>query len=739
LTTESASAPTTPLERATAFARSNAAAPVALAVMMLASVLARVWLARAVKTPWILVDEFLYSEQAKSFATSGHYAIRGAAGTIVSYLYPALIAPAWLAGSMPSTYGLAKAINAVLMTLAAIPVYLWGIRLAPRRYALVAVGLTLLLPSFFYTGELMTENAFFPAFVTGAFAIALALERPTLLRQALMLVGLLVTVAVRFQGLVLFAVLPTALLLKVLFDILGREGETRRRIVQSAVLPFWPTGAALAVAGGAYAAYKHHQGVSLSSGLGAYEVVTGGHYSFREGARWTLYHFAELPLAFGYVPICAFLVLLGIGLLRPKTVSAAERSFLAVTAAAAIWLVAEVGVFASRYSFRIEERNMFALAPLFLLALALWLARGAPRPPLVTLVAVALPAALLVTVPLVRLLNPSIFSDTFGLVPLLRLSQRLSGGIPLVKKLLIAGGVVGGLLFAFTPRRFAAPVIVGSIAVFLVLTSYSVHGAIRDYARNLAGGTGVSDNPTWVDDRVGGRDVGVLYGYSSDTFQEAVALWEAEFWNRRLSRVYTVGPTEPVGLAETAVTVNAANGRLTATGADPSVQQELAGTRDFVTDSGTDLVGRSLATHGPFALHALTPPPRIANLVSGVYADGWMGADASYRRYVAPSRGDLTVTLSRKSWHGPDVPGHVRVQLVALRGPRSGQAVGTRTWTLHSGKGHAFTLSTPSAPFTVNVHVEPTFSPSGFGRPDTRQLGAQVSFAYRARRHATRR
>ena len=38
--------------------------------MMLVSVLARVWLARAVKTPWILIDEFLYSEQAKSFATN---------------------------------------------------------------------------------------------------------------------------------------------------------------------------------------------------------------------------------------------------------------------------------------------------------------------------------------------------------------------------------------------------------------------------------------------------------------------------------------------------------------------------------------------------------------------------------------------------------------------------------------------------------------------------------------------
>jgi hypothetical protein len=728
LATESASPSASPLDRATAFARSNAAAPVALAVMMVASILARVWLARAVKTPWILVDEFLYSEQAKSFAESAHYSIRGAGGTVVSYLYPALISPAWFAGSMRTTYGLAKAINSLLMTLAAIPVYFWGIRLAPRRYALVAVALTLLLPSLFYTGELMTENAFFPAFVTGVFTIALALERPTLLRQALMLIALLATVAVRFQGLVLLAVLPTAVLLKLFFDLRVREGEPRRRIARNAVLPLWPTAAAVAVAGAAYAVYKHHQGLALTSGLGSYQVVTTGDYPFRAGARWTLYHFAELPLAFGYIPACAFLVLLGIGLMRPRTLSIAERSFVAVTTAATIWLVAEVGVFASRYSFRIEERNMFALAPLFLLGLALWLARGAPRPPLVTVVAVALPAGLLLTVPLVTLLNASIFSDTFGLIPLLRLSQRLSGGIPLVKKLLVAGGVAGGLLFALTPRRLAAAVMVGSVAAFLVLSSYSVHGAIRDYARNLAGGTGVLDNPTWVDDRAGGREVGALFGHSSDTFQEAVALWETEFWNRRLTRVYTFGIAEPVGLAETALTVDPASGRLVAT--DASAQQELGGTREFVTDTGTDLVGSFSATHGPFALYALRSPPRIASLVSGVYADGWMGADAAYTRYASSPHGlrTVVVTLSRRSWIGKDVPGRVRIELA--RGPR---VTAARRWVIHAGQERRFSFVAPRAPFQLRVHVEPTFSPAQFGGADTRQLGARVSFGYGAR------
>jgi hypothetical protein len=292
----------------------------------------------------------------------------------------------------------------------------------------------------------------------------------------------------------------------------------------------------------------------------------------------------------------------------------------------------------------------------------------------------------------------------------------------------VAGGVVGGLLFALTPRRFAAPVMVGSVAAFLVLTSYSVHGAIRDYARNLAGGTAVLDNPTWVDDRAGGREVGVLYGHSSDTFQEAVALWETEFWNRRLTRVYTFGIAEPVGLAETALTVDPASGRLVAT--DASAQQELGGTREFVTDTGTDLVGSFSATHGPFALYALRSPPRIASLVSGVYADGWMGADAAYTRYASSPHGlrTVVVTLSRRSWIGKDVPGRVRIELA--RGPR---VTAARRWVIHAGQERRFSFVAPRAPFQLRVHVEPTFSPAQFGGADTRQLGARVSFGYGAR------
>ena len=57
----------------------------------------------------------------------------------------------------------------------------------------------------------------------------------------------------------------------------------------------------------------------------------------------------------------------------------------------------EVATFASEQPLRVEERNMFYVAPLFLIALLLWIDRGcaaarAPSPPVAALAAAALPA-----------------------------------------------------------------------------------------------------------------------------------------------------------------------------------------------------------------------------------------------------------------------------------------------------------------------------------------------------------
>ena len=220
----------------------------ALVGLVLAAATVRIVLVRGMEAPVILCDEFIYSNVAKNLAEHGRYSLRGVPSHS-SYLYPLLIAPAWLFDSMATTYALAKSIGAASMTLVAIPTYLWARRLVGPWHSLLAAALTLLLPAFFYAGLLMTEAAFLPAFVLVGFAIAAMLERPTLVNQLGALAALVLAISIRFQGIVLVAVIPTAVLLKVVLD--WRAGVTRDRVVAD-LRRLWPTAVALVGAGALY-------------------------------------------------------------------------------------------------------------------------------------------------------------------------------------------------------------------------------------------------------------------------------------------------------------------------------------------------------------------------------------------------------------------------------------------------------------------------------------------------------
>ena len=698
------------------------AIPVGLGSLILGSVAVRLWLGFRVPTPWIMSDELIYSEMAKSFASVGHFLIRGQPAGISAVGYPLLISPAWLFGPVATAYGIAKAINAALVSLTAIPVYIWTARLVRNRWwGVVAAALVLLMPALLYSGMLMTENAFLPTFVFAAWAIAIALERPTVWTQTLSLIAVGLVCVFRVQGIVLLLVLPTAVLLKVALDIRGDAAIRSWPRVLRELRRFWPTGAALGLAVAGYVVYKIAHGASLSSGLGAYSDVANAHYSVRDGARWALYHFAEIPLAFGVVPASAFLLLFALAVWR-GTPNSQERAFLAVTTSALVWVVLQVALFASRFSFRVEERYMFVLGPLFLVALVLWLDRGLPRPLVPAVIAAAVPAALMATLPLGSLLNVSIFSDTFGLIPFLRQSEL--HGLSFARTLLLGGAVAAGLLFLLVPRRVAPIAVPLAVATFLSLTTHSVDGAIRGYASGLSQAGGTGGARSWIDDTVGRQaHVGYVYGTSTDLFAEASALWQTEFWNRSVKQVFNLGSPEPTGFAETTLTLDSRTGRLAAAGAVPAPKYVVAA-------NGFDVAGAVVATHPPFVLYRVRQPLRAASSIQGVYGDGWTGSDAAYLRYSTPQdRGGIVrLTLSRAAWGGPDVPGHVRIRVLALRGNRT--PITTRRWVIHSSRTRTLNLATPRPPFEVSVHVHPTFSPSKFGLPDTRQLGAQATFRF---------
>ncbi len=470
------------------------AVPLLVGGVLLLVVVVRVWIADRIVTPWIMVDEIVYSELAKSIAANGDLSIREHASNVPSVLYPAAIAPAWLFDRIGTAYGIAKAINVVVMTSTIVPVWLWARRLAPPLLAGVTVVLVLVMPSMLYTGVLMTENAFLPLFVAACFCTALALERPTLGRQALVLGFCVLAIGVRLQGVVLLAVVPAAVALKLLFDRLAPEASWRGAF--RTARPLWPTFAVLAAGALAFLVYEEARGRSLSSALGSYQAVATSGYSFATVRHWVVLHAAELAFSVGVVPASAFLVLLGLALLG-RTATAAERSFVAVTTAAVVLVVVQVAAFASRFSLRIEERYLFPLAPLLFIALAAWIARGLPRPRVVAAIAAVVPVVLLLDVHLKNLLGQQILSDTFALIPVWRATQLLDGGTNTAQVLLWAGAAAAAAAFLFLPRRLAL-LLPAAVAVFLAVGSYPVFGAVRDYARTLQAYAG-GGNLEWID------------------------------------------------------------------------------------------------------------------------------------------------------------------------------------------------------------------------------------------------
>jgi hypothetical protein len=698
------------------FVRAGAwGAPVVLAGLMLLAFVVRMWLNARVEAPWIMADELAHADMAKSFADGEGLEVRG----LPSYartLYPVLISPAWLADSVETAFAAAKTINTVLMTLACVPLYLWARRFLSEGWALASAALLLLLPAFAYTGTLMTESAFLPLFLLALWAFARALETPSLVWQLSAVAAALLAIAVRLQGLVLIAVLVTA----IVFDALvaGWEGESRLRAFRLRLRRFAPTGVALLALFLVFVAYAFVAHGGLSEAFGGYRSVLELKYSLWNGLRWTVFHVAELGFAVGILPASAFLLLAG-AWMRPGS-RPAERAFVCVTAAALLWIVPQAGFFASRYSERIEERNMFYLEPVLLLALVAWVARGAPRPPRWTAVAVALPVALLAAIPIERLFNVSLLSDTFALIPLLRVSAVVDGGTDAVRVLLALGGVAAGLLFVLVPRRLAATTI-GAVAVFLALSAWSVAGTLRDQAKATRIETHTT-NADWIDEAVG-AEADVPFIFTADLMVNPHLLWQTEFWNRSVGDVYGLNAADPTSVPVVPTTVDA-RGRIVRT-ADRGVLTP----RYVVAQPGFDIAGEQVLAEGRLILYRVDAPLRLESQLDGVSSDGWSGPSATYTNYSGRP-GVIRVDVGRAGWGGPDVPGEVTIGVERVD---SGRRVSTISWVVHTGSKRRFRLRVPTSPFRVNIRVEPTFSPAAYGFGDTRQLGAQVAFAFEPR------
>ena len=596
-----------------------------LAAIVVSSAVVRMLLAHRVVAPWIMVDEIVYSELAKSVAAHGHFLIRGVPSGGYGFVYPLLIAPAFrLFGAVPTAYGLAKAINAVVMSLTAVPTYFLARRLLSRGSSLGVAVLAVLVPSMLYTGTLMTENAFYPLFVATCLALVVMLERPTPVRQLVVLAACGACFATRAQALALFG---AAVVAPVLHGWIERDLRLRLR-------RYWALYGAVALVAVLALAATVARGRSPLALLGAYRAATGPGYSVSEIARYLLWHVAEFDL---YVGIIGFAALLALWF-APRAASPAARAFAAASLPIFVFLLVEVAAFASRHSIRIEERNDFYLAPLALVALFGLAADGVIPPLRRAIVPAAVIAGVLPgTIPFAKFVNTSVVSDTLGLLPWWWLQDQGIHFGPL--RLVALGlGLVAALAFVTLPRRYALA-FAGATAVYFVLTGLVVengrHGMHQASVGGLWAGIRVA-HYDWIDRRVGrGANVAFLWHYAGETRP----LWNNEFFNRSVNTVYTVEGPDPAdgGLPETPVRELASGTLVTATGVTPHVQYAV---------SYTDIAGKLLA-HDPgigLGLYRVDGPLVILTKVKGVYPDSWAGRHVTYRRLQCTG-GVLSVRL----------------------------------------------------------------------------------------------
>jgi Dolichyl-phosphate-mannose-protein mannosyltransferase len=660
-----------------------------LTALVAVSALVRFALARRVAAPWIMVDELIYSELAKSFGESARFEVRGVATYGYGFVYPILISPAYaLFDSLPRAYDAVRAINAALMSLAALPAYFLARRVLPTGLSVFAALLAVALPSLLYAGEVMTENAFYPLFLCVALVFVLALERPTPARQGMLLALCVLAYLTRAQALAFFpAILAAPLLL----------GTWRRfRVLYGAV------GAAIA----GLVAVQLVRGESPLDVLGAY-AVTGEHrYDASEVARWLLYHVAELDLYLGVFPFAALVVLLALWRRLPR----ALRPFLAATASLSTFFVLEVAAFASLPSVeRIEERNLFYLAPLALIALLVWVDQGAPRPALAAGVAAVLGAALPGVIPYERLIGVPSQSDTLMLIPLWRLHERWFALDELAAVALVAS-VAAAVLFLVVPRRYALVLPLVVLAYFLV--AQRPISARLEYASlgALAEGVGKRD-VDWIDRTSGGRPTVILWTGNTSRF----SVWQNEFFNRSVASVYHLREPMGGGLPTTALTLDRRTGILR----DPRGQTlapEFALSDGSATPAGT-LVDAD-EKRGVF-LYRVDAPLRQTAIVDGLHPnDTWSGATVTYSR-LACTGGTLTVLLQSD----PNL--YQDASTVTVRGTELRKVVPP------DNRAHAFTipLRESRGECTVTFDVSPAVVP---GHGDLRTLGLHFNvFRYR--------
>jgi hypothetical protein len=563
------------------------------------------------------------------------------------------------------------------------------------------------VPALTYTGNVMVENAFYPLTAFWLLVLVRALERPTLLRQAIVVGVVLASVVTKVQAVTLVPAMATAIGVVAFLDALeaGRTGVLGRLV--RGLLRFWPTWGLFALAIPVAVARQALRDQPLRELLGAYAAVLDRDYTINELANWALFHVAALDITLGVFPFAAFLLMTLWGL-RPAA-PRELRILAAVGLGTVFWFLMVVAAFATTPTVeRILERNFFHVTPLFFIALVAWIASGAPRPWWALAPAALFAGTLTLALPINGFLNGTLVHSTPGLLPIWRWRDRFFSPDS-IDNLVALAAIVAALLFVLVPRRWLARTTIGLLAVYFGAISRPVEGFTHQ--ASLDAFITIGSPRDWVDRAVGAKaDVASLY-WAGDQFR----FWEAEYFNRSVGRLYSLpGPYDGLpGLVD--VGIDARGVIRDGAGVAPRARYTL-------TDEDTELAGRVVAD-GEYGMvvYETSGPMVVRQRLDGLYPDRWSASQVYYQRFACTG-GTAVARLESD----PDV--HRRAVTVTA----TVEGAAPRTANVQ-----------PSTPAVLRVplrakdgvcavtYTVPTVTPAvEYGRGDVRPLGVKFRVAY---------
>jgi hypothetical protein len=592
-----------PLEASTASSRRW---PLALAALFCVATLYHWLQSRGHVTPAVFTDELMFSELARSVADGEGLTVRGRDFPFPAVVPVLLQAPAWLAGGA-TAYGLAKALNAVLMCLAVFPAWTLARRILRPRHAFAVAVATVAGGAMLYHSYLTSEAVAYPVYLLAVAVCVRALAEPSHRWSLAAVLVLMLAVFTRAQ----FIALPIVFLVAVL--VVGRP--LRRHVVALASLG--ALGAAVAV-----------QGVS---GLGFYAGAGKLDYAALETLRWAGWTAGLLPFAAGMLVVPGAILGLGYAVARPR--SRAEVAFGTMALLLLVAAPLQAGLIASGEADGPIERYAFYAVPLLFVSFFLYVERGAPRRMLYAGVALAV-GGLALAVPMAALaVDPFSFgSPTLSAVA--DLGRRLALGD--AAALFATGGLLAALVAAALPlRRFAVPIATLSVLLAFAVGVAAYSGDRRMTRRALDSVT--ATHPDWLD-RLGlpDADMLVLPGGSLHSG------WMVESWNRNVGRTFHLGdvPADPLPFTEVGLRTD---GSLAEVAGKPVRSRYLVVNE---AASQIELNGQRLASPVPgLALYRTEGALRLKSYAEGLYADRWGRSRLSYQVWPRAAAGWYRVRL----------------------------------------------------------------------------------------------